>query len=243
MGSLPLANNNNNNGQTIEIDLSQMAALVETQLASAIDAFERRDIAAAERIIATDVRIDRIRDQIEERVMWALEAGPHTPDNVRHVMMMMKISGELERVGDLATNVSKRTLVVSREKFSRPSLGVVRMGRGALRQLSDILNAVSARNLSAAKIVWGGDDEIDELYNSVFKEIIVVMMEDPERINACTHMVFIAKNFERVGDHATNIAEALHYFMTGAPLANERPKGDETSVTRVDPPSDEEDEQ
>ena len=100
--------------------------------------------------------------------------------------------------------------------------------------MSDILNAYATRNLDVAKAVWGGDDELDDLYNSVFREIIVQMMEDASRINACTHMVFIAKNFERVGDHATNIAEALHYYMTGEQLEDDRPKGDETASIRID---------
>ncbi|MEL7491527.1 MAG: phosphate signaling complex protein PhoU [Pseudomonadota bacterium] len=221
---------------TLDIALSQMAALVESNLAGAIEAFERRDIANAEALIAADKRVDDLHSTIELQVMAALAEGPFDALRLREIMMIMKVSGELERVGDLAKNVAKRTLVVSREKFVKPSMGVNRMGRSALRQFSHILNAYSSRNLAAAKAVWGGDDELDELYNSVFKEIIVNMMEDGKRVNACTQMVFIAKNFERVGDHATNIAEALHYFITGEPLAEERPKGDDTSVTKVAPP-------
>lgn len=219
----------------LDIELSQMAALVETQLAGAVDAFERRDIAAAERLIVGDRRVDEMYASVEKNVMAALGEGPFDPERLREIMMIMKVSGELERVGDLAKNVAKRTLVVSREKFVRPTVGVNRMGRGALRQFSDILNAYATKNLVAAKAVWGGDDELDELYNSVFREIIIVMKEDPKRINACTHMVFIAKNYERVGDHATNIAEALHYFITGEPFADERPKSDEIMVTEKTP--------
>jgi len=218
--------------------LSRMAALVEAQLAGAIDAFERRDLNASKRLIEADKRIDDLHAEIEDKVMAALGEGPFEESHLRAIMMVMKVSGELERVGDLAKNVAKRTLVVSQEQFRRPSGGVTRMGRSALRQFSDILNAYAIRNLDAAKAVWGADDEIDELYNSVFREIIVVMMENPSRINACTHMVFIAKNFERVGDHATNIAEALHYFMTGEQLQDDRPKGDETATTIVTRPDD-----
>jgi len=155
---------------------------------------------------------------------------------LREVMTIMKVTGELERVGDLAKNIAKRTLVVSREAPARPTLGVARMGRASLRQFSDILNAYSTRNLDAAKAVWGGDDELDELYNSVFQEIMLAMMADSETVNACTHLVFIAKNFERVGDHATNIAEAIHFLVTGSPLVESRPKGDETSTITVAPP-------
>ncbi len=212
-----------------------MAALVESQLQASITAFERRDVAAAEALIPMDRRVDEYDRDIEMRVM-ALLAAELLPDELlREVMTIMKLTGELERVGDMAKNVAKRTLVVSREAPARAGHGVARMGRASLRQFSDILNAYSTRNLEAAKAVWGGDDEVDELYNSVFQEILLTMMEDSDKVNTCTHLVFIAKNFERVGDHATNIAEAIHFLVTGSPLVESRPKGDETATTIVAP--------
>ncbi len=214
-----------------------MAALVETQLAGAISAFERRDVAAATALIAADQRIDEYDRDIEVKVMELLGKGALPQDALRDVMTMMKIAGELERVGDLAKNIAKRTRVVSSEGMpAQPTSGVTRMGRVSLRQMSDILNAYGARNITAARAVWGGDNELDALYNSVFQEIVQSMMEDPQLINVCTHLVFIAKNFERVGDHATNIAEAIHFLVTGTPLVEERPKGDETSTIAVPPP-------
>lgn len=221
----------------LETELSRMAALVETQLAGAIDAFERRDLAAAKELIAGDQRIDEYDRDIEVQVMELLAEGALPRDALHEVMTVMKIAGELERVGDLAKNVAKRTKVVSREGApSQPTSGVARMGRASLRQFSDILNAYGARNLSAARAVWGGDNELDALYNSVFQEIVQSMMEDSQLVNACTHLAFIAKNFERVGDHATNIAEAIHFLVTGSPIVEERPKGDETSTIAVSPP-------
>lgn len=220
----------------LEAELSRMAALVESQLQGAITAFERRDVLTAETLIANDRRVDDFDRDIETRVMDALASRNLTVEAVREATTIMKLSGELERVGDLAKNVAKRTLVVSREAPARPTLGVVRMGRASLRQFSDILDAYSARNLDAAFAVWGADDELDELYNSVFQEILAAMMQDPMKVNACTHLVFTAKNFERVGDHATNIAEAIHFLVTGSPIMEERPKGDETATTIVPPP-------
>lgn len=220
----------------LEAELSRMAALVENQLQGAITAFERRDVAAAERLVPSDRRIDEFDRDIETKVMALLTKNALPEEPLREVMTIMKLTGELERVGDLAKNIAKRTLVVSREAPARSTLGVARMGRASLRQFSDILNAYSTRNLEAAKAVWGGDDELDELYNSVFQEILLAMMEDSGKVNACTHLVFIAKNFERVGDHATNIAEAIHFLVTGSPLVEPRPKGDETSTTVVPPP-------
>lgn len=220
----------------LETSLSRMAAQVESQLAGAISAFERRDLEAARKIISGDERIDAMDHAIEGKVMDLLLKGSLPEEALREVMTISKLAGELERVGDLAKNVAKRTLVVSLEAPARPTSGVARMGRTSLRQLSDILNAYSSRNLTAAKAVWGGDDELDELYNSVFEEILVAMMRDPAKVNACTHLVFTAKNFERVGDHATNIAEALHFLLTGSRIMERRPKGDNTSTTVVSPP-------
>ncbi len=219
----------------LEADLAQMAGLVEAQLSESITAFERRDMAAAENIIVVDARVDALYRAIDSRVMSILAGGPIPMTELREAMTVMKISGDLERVGDLAKNVAKRTLVISREKSTRLNAGVARMGRASLRQISDILNSYAARNLTAAKAVWNGDDELDELYNSVFRETLRTMMEDSTQVNACTHLVFIAKNFERVGDHATNIAEAVHFLLTGAIIDQERPKGDETSMTVVRP--------
>lgn len=220
----------------LEAELSRMAALVESQLQSVISAFERRDVASAENLVAIDRRVDDFDRDIETKAFDLLASQTLSIDAVREVMTISKVSGELERIGDLAKNVAKRTLVVSREAPAKPTLGVVRMGRSSLRQFSDILNAFAARNADAARAVWGGDDELDELYNSVFQEILVAMMEDPLSVNACTHLVFTAKNFERVGDHATNIAEAVHFLVTGSPIDADRPKGDETSTTVVKPP-------
>lgn len=222
--------------RSLDVDLAQMAGLVESQLTEAISAFERRDVTAAERIIQADRRIDELHERIELKVMAALQEGPSSAVRIREVMTHMKVAGELERIGDLAKNVAKRTLVVSREPHLKLLAGVSRMGKASLRQIADMLNAYNARNLAGAKAVWGGDDELDELYNSVFREILTAMMEDPARVNACTHLAFIAKNFERVGDHATNIAEALHFLLTGSALADERPKGDETALTTVPSP-------
>jgi phosphate transport system protein len=215
--------------RALEIEFSQMAALVETQLGEAIAAFERRDVAAAERVIAADMKTDAAHRAIDEQVMAILKTGPLDELALRQVMCLLKMAADLERVGDLAKNVAKRTLVISRETPIKSIAGVVRMGRASLRQLSDVLNAYNDASLTAATAVWGGDDVLDELYNSIFHEIMLEMMKDSSKTSAYTHLVFIAKNFERIGDHATNLAESLHFQLTGAPLAEARPKGDVTA--------------
>lgn len=221
----------------IAVDLAQLGGMVESQLADAISAIERRDIPLAEQTRRMDADVDALDRALEARVVSLLERGGLTGRDMRAAIAAMKISADLERVGDLAKNIAKRTQVISRQDPSRAVAGVVRMGRISLRQISDVLNAYSAQNLDAAIAVWSGDDELDELYNSLFREILVAMMNDPSSVNACTHLVFIAKNFERVGDHATNVAEAVHFLMTGAYLTEQRPKGDVTSLTAVPPPA------
>ena len=223
--------------KALDAEISRMAALVETQLQNAILAFERRDIPSAEKIIAADERIDEFDRDIETRAVELLAEATMPLDVVREVATFMKISGELERIGDLAKNVAKRTIVISREQLAPPVLGVARMGRASLRQLSDVLDAYNERNLEAANAVWRGDDELDALYNSVFQEILMAMMGDPKLINSCTHLVFMAKNFERVGDHATNLAETLHFQQTGSPIMEPRPKSDDTSSIVVSQPA------
>ncbi|NNE42266.1 MAG: phosphate signaling complex protein PhoU [Marinicaulis sp.] len=220
--------------RSLENELARMAASVESQLQGAVTAFERRDIVAAERLIEGDARIDEYFSDIEAKVINLLAAGKLADGDLRKVVSIMKVNGELERVGDLAKNIAKRTLVVSREKSASPNVGVARMGRASVLQFADILNAYASRNLDAAKAVWRGDDELDELYNSVFREIINKLVSDPNLANAFIHLVFIAKNFERVGDHATNIAEAIHFELTGQPMPDLRPKSDNTAAATVD---------
>ncbi len=217
--------------RALEVDFAQISALVETQLSEAISALERRDIAVAERVILTDKKVDALNRQIDAKVLETLKAGPMPDRQLREAVSYMKLAGELERVGDLAKNVARRTLVVSREAPAQSLItGVVRMGRASLRQLSDILSAFQSGDLTAATAVWAGDTDLDELYNSLYRELMQSMAEDSKRIVIGAHLLFISKNFERIGDHATNIAEAIHFVETGAPFQESRPKGDETAA-------------
>jgi len=217
--------------RALDVDFAQIAALVETQLSEAISALERRDIAAAERVVAADAKIDALNRTIDQKVVVLLKAGPLPDRELRQAVSYLKLAGELERVGDLAKNVAKRTLIVSREGPAQSLIaGVVRMGRASLRQLSDILSAFQAASLSAAAAVWRGDTDLDELYNSLYRDLMQSMTGDSSKVVVGAHLMFIAKNFERIGDHATNIAEAIHFVETGSPFAESRPKGDETSA-------------
>ncbi len=222
--------------EALSTGIVQMGGLCETQLANAIDAIVRRDMALAEQTVGLDGRIDQLEQQIEQQVVRLLALRQPMALDLRETLAALKISADLERIGDLAKNVAKRTLVVSREAPD-PHLtqALARMGRQALTQLKNVLDAYAKRDANAAITVWKSDGEIDEIYNSLFRELLTYMMEDPRKIGPSTHLLFIAKNFERIGDHATNIAETVHYVATGTKMGDERPKSDITSSTTVEP--------
>src|SRR5262245_38714353 len=215
--------------ESLSTGIVQMGGLCETAVAQSIDAIARRDVALAEQIVAGDARIDLMEQQIEAQVVRLLALRQPMALDLRETLAALKISADLERIGDLAKNVAKRMLVVSREApDAHLTQGLARMGRQALAQLKNVLDAYAKRDPNAAVTVWKRDGEIDEVYNSLFRELLTYMMEDPRKIGPSTHLLFIAKNFERVGDHATNIAETVHYVATGTRMTDQRPKSDTT---------------
>lgn len=214
--------------------LSQMGGLVEDQLLGAIDAVVRRDMTLAENVVSLDPRVDALQAQVETKVTAMISSRHLQAAEVRELLSAIKIAGDLERMGDLAKNVAKRSMVLGRDYPEKHlSQGLARMGRLAATQVKTVLDSYAQRDTNAAGAVWRRDEEIDELYNSLFRELLTYMMEDPRKISASTHLLFIAKNFERVGDHATNIAEIVHYLVHGATLGDQRPKSDITSSTAI----------
>ena len=219
--------------ETLSTHVAQMGGVVEAVLQGAIDAVARRDSPLADRTIATDRCIDDFERQIEGEAVKILALRQPVGVDLRLTVSALRIANELERIGDLAKNLAKRALVLNREQPLRLTQGLVRMGRECLSQLKAVLDAYAARDVAAAEAVWRRDEEIDELYNSLFRELLTYMMEDPRTISLATHLLFVAKNLERVGDHATNIAEQVAYLAGGTFLGEDRPKGDETSTTAV----------
>ncbi|MDX2155758.1 MAG: phosphate signaling complex protein PhoU, partial [Hyphomicrobiaceae bacterium] len=143
----------------------------------------------------------------------------------------------LERIGDLAKNIAKRALAIATDNHPKSLItGLRHMADLAMVSLKNVLDAYMTRDDEKALAVWRADEEIDALYNSVFRELLTYMMEDPRNIGLCTHLLFGAKNIERIGDHATNIAETTHYMVKGTPLIDDRPKRDNTSTTTIDKP-------
>jgi phosphate transport system protein len=208
--------------------LARMGGMAEAQLADAIDAIVRRDVALADRIIETDIQIDQMDREIEMMAVRLLALRQPMGPDLRQIVSATRIGTDLERIGDLAKNIAKRVHILSEATPVRAVRGLERMGRQVLGQLKNVLDALAAKDADAARIVWKRDEEIDDMNNSLFRELLTYMMEDPRTITVSTHLLFIAKNLERIGDHCTNVAETIHYLSTGAAFEGDRPKGDAT---------------
>jgi phosphate transport system protein len=209
---------------------AQMGGLAEKLLADAFQALERRDPKLAEAAVGRDRAIDDLERQVQERAISMIAKRQPMANDLRHIMTVLKIAADLERVGDLAKNIAKRALAIAGESHPKPLMaGLGHMTDLALRQLNDVLDALSNRDADKALAVWHSDAKLDVLYNSVFRELLTYMMEDPRNIGLCTHLLFGAKNIERIGDHTTNIAENVVFLVTGKALTDDRPKSDDTS--------------
>jgi phosphate transport system protein len=220
--------------QRLETMLIRMGGLVEAQLGDALGALSRRDPALAEAVIGNDQAIDTLNFEIDEFVVRMLALRQPMANDLRTIVAALRIAGDLERIGDYAANISKRTVALSHSQVVKPLAGISRMGKLAQQILKEVLDAISHRDAALAKVAWGRDSEVDEMYTSVFRELLTYMMEDPRNITPCTHVLFMAKNIERIGDHATNIAETIYYMVTGEPMRERRPKRDTTSFTGPD---------
>ena len=217
--------------------VAQMGGLAETQLAAAIQAVARRDSDLAAQTVEADAKVDAMEQQIDEFVIRLLALRQPVAGDLREIVAALRIASDLERIADYAANVAKRAIALNQTPPVRPVHAVPRMGELVLGMIKDTLDAYAARDAEKAKAVWHRDEEVDETYNSLFRELLTYMMEDPRAITTCTHLLFIAKNIERIGDHTTNIAELIHFTVYGQPLKESRPKGDTTSFAVVPPPA------
>jgi phosphate transport system protein len=211
--------------------VAEMGGLAEKQVAEAVGALARRDAAAAQRVVAADGEIDALQRSLEESAVLTIARRQPMAVDLREVVGVLRLANDLERIGDLAKNIAKRVTALNGE-FPPPRLirGVEHMTDLVLEQMKRVLDAYARRDLSAALAVWRGDEMIDAVCTSVFRELLTYMMEDPRNITFCIHLLFCAKNIERMGDHATNIAETVHYIVEGRPLVGQRPKGDMTNI-------------
>ena len=210
--------------------VAQMGGFAQKQITDSIDALIRRDAALARQVIAADATVDNLQRLIEEKAIATIALRQPMAIDLRALVAMLRIANDLERVGDLAKNIGKRVIAVSGDNSQRKLMrGLKHMATLVVSQLAAVLDSFVDRNPGKALQVWQADKDVDALYVSLFRELLTYTMEDPGTISMCIHHLFCAKNIERIGDHATNIAEAVHYMVEGQAIAGERPKGDNSS--------------
>ena len=216
--------------RSLDAMVAQMGGLAEQGLAQAIDALLTRNPDLAEITLEKDRYIDRLERSVDEAAILTIARRQPVASDLRQVITAIRIAGDLERIGDLAKNIAKRAIAVAGEEHPKQLMsGFKHIGDAAMRQLKDVLDAYSQSNAEAALTVWARDEEIDAIYNSLYTELLQAMMEEPRRAALYAHLLFSAKNIERIGDHATNIAETVYYCAEGRALSDERPKADRTS--------------
>jgi phosphate transport system protein len=214
----------------LQAEVARMGGLAEAQVNDAIECVARRDVGLAEQVIARDEKLDALQRDIERRVIRVIALRQPVAQDLRRAVAAMKLAHSLERTGDLARNIAKRALVLgAAEPLTPLTRSIERMGRLVAGRMKDVLDAYTASDLDRAMAVWSHDEEVDEHYNSLFRELLTYMMGDPRLISSCAHLLFVAKNLERIGDHATNVAEIIHYEITGAEMGVERPKAESLS--------------
>ncbi len=218
--------------EAVQAMIMKMGGLVETALSDAAQALETRDEELAERVRRSDLAIDLLEEQVNSECARLIALRAPTATDLRIVLAVMKIAGTLERCGDYAKNLGKRSNVLAQMNPIAGAAGSIRrMAKQVQLLLKDALDAYITRDAALAADVRVRDREVDQMYNALFREFLTHMMEDPRNITACMHLHFIAKNIERVGDHATGIAEQVIYLVTGELPGDVRPKADSLMAT------------
>ena len=211
-------------------EILRMGEIAASQLEAALDVVERRDGKAAERIIANDEEIDALELRVSHDAMKLALRGPLARD-LREILAALRIASDIERIGDYAANVAKRSMALNLSPPLPHTRGLGSLGRLVVRQVREVLEAYRSGDAEAAQRIRANDAEVDAQYTGLFRELLTYMMEDPRVITPCTHLLFMAKNLERVGDHATNIAENIWFQEHGEGALPPREKRDETSTT------------
>ncbi len=216
--------------QEITRKVAEMGGLAEQQIADAIQALVDRNVELGERAIAIDPQIDALQHEIEEKAVLTIARRQPMAVDLREIVGAMRVCNDLERIGDHAKHIGKRVVALDGDFYPQQLIrGVEHMTEIVLGLLKRVLDAYVARDLNAALEVWKGDEEVDSMCTSLFRELFTYMMEDPRNITLCMHLMFCAKDIERMGDHATNIAETVYYMIEGRPITDQRPKGDPTN--------------
>ncbi|MBW9051865.1 phosphate signaling complex protein PhoU [Rhizobium mesosinicum] len=211
--------------------ISEMGGLAEQMVGEAVRALVNGDTALAQKVISDDVILDHTEREINDKAIVTIARRQPMAADLREIMGSIRIAADLERVGDLGKNTAKRVIAVQSTGVPRKlARGLEHLSELALVQLKEVLDVYTTRSADKAKSIRERDDEIDAMYTSLFRELLTYMMEDPRNITSCTHLLFCAKNIERIGDHATNIAETIYYMATGAQPEGERPKDDSSNT-------------
>jgi phosphate transport system protein len=211
---------------TLERRIAEMGGIAEKMVVDAMDALANADTVLAHQVVAVDPRLDALQREIEDLTVMTIARRQPVAVDLRELIGAIRIAGDLERVGDLAKNIAKRTVRVGAEaRVPRAIIGLKHMNEVATELLKDVLDAYAQRDEDRAREVWERDVELDALEDSVFRDLLTHMMEDPRNISFCAHLLFCSKNIERIGDHATNIAETVVYLVTGQPMPPDRPRG------------------
>lgn len=207
--------------QTLKSRISEMGGMAERLVADSIAALVWRDLTAAREIIDRDKQIDDLQREVDEAAILTIARRQPMAQDLRMIISSIRLSNDIERVGDLAKNIAKRVIAIDGQRLDSHFIhGIEHIADLSLAQLKDVLDAFAAQDTELAYVVWTKDNQIDELYESLFRELLTYMMEDPRNITFCTHLLFCAKNIERIGDHATNIAETVFYLSTGQTLVD-----------------------
>jgi phosphate transport system protein len=216
--------------QEITRKVAEMGGLAERQIGDAVQALVDRDLELGERVISQDPAIDTMQREIEEKAVLTIARRQPMAVDLREIIGAMRVCNDLERIGDHAKHIGKRVVALDGDFYPQKLIrGVEHMAELVLAQLKQVLDAYASHDLQAALAVWKGDEEVDAMCTSLFRELFTYMMEDPRNITFCMHLMFCAKDIERMGDHSTNIAETVYYMVEGRPITDPRPKGDTTS--------------
>ena len=216
--------------QEITRKVAEMGGLAERQITDAVEALVGRDLEKGEQVIAMDPQIDALQREIEEKAILTIARRQPMAVDLREVVGAMRVCNDLERIGDHAKHIGKRVVALDGDFYPQKLIrGVEHMAELVSAQLKQVLDSYASRDLATALAVWKGDEEVDSMCTSLFRELFTYMMEDPRNITFCMHLMFCAKDIERMGDHATNIAETVYYMVEGRPITDPRPKGDTTS--------------
>ncbi len=227
--------------ETLERLIAEMGGIAEKMVAEAVDALATSDTVLAHQVVAADPRLDAMQREIEHLAIMTITRRQPVAVDLRELIGAIRVAGDLERVGDLAKNIAKRTIKIGVEsRIPRAIVGLRHMNEVASELMKDVLDAYAQRDADRAREVWERDVDLDALEDSVFRDLLTHMMEDPRNISFCAHMLFCSKNIERIGDHATNIAETVVYLVTGETMPSERPRGRQETDVEVESAGDDE---